>query len=98
MVWLGDDVYLYSFCVVVIKGGLARQVSSAITRVEVITESGRSKLQFSHFLSIPVHHTTIQQRFSAFKQQVLTEFSEVRKSLDIPLTVRHLNCCTRTVS
>ncbi|XP_067944199.1 activating signal cointegrator 1 complex subunit 1-like [Watersipora subatra] len=56
---------------IVIKGSHAGGVSSAVTRIEVITESGREKSGFTHFISIPANSAAIVNSFSRFKEQVI---------------------------
>lgn len=45
-------------------------MSSAITRIEVLTDSGRSKQTFTHFISIPANQDVIQEGFTEFKRDV----------------------------
>jgi len=64
---------------VVISGAQRRNVSSAITQVEVIAENGRRKSQFTHFVSIPVNADNIQSSFVEFQNIVMEKFSGVSR-------------------
>jgi len=59
----------------VIKGKTARSVTSAITRIEVLADSGRQKTDFTHFVSVPMTHPVVQRHYQKFQEQVLTQFS-----------------------
>lgn len=60
-----------------IRGGSARDVSSAVTRVESLAESSRKKISFTHFISLPINNDRVQQSFSEFKNAVLDKCSMV---------------------
>lgn len=61
---------------IVITGPHKSAVSSAITRVELLCDSFRKKQPFTHFLSFPLNHPTIQQGFSKFRDEVLEQYSQ----------------------
>jgi len=68
---------------VVISGGSRGDVLSACSRIELIVESSRSKMGFTHFISVPLNTAQMQQSFRDFKEQALdatsTESYSVRK-------------------
>lgn len=75
-------MYIFSklfffFCLTVITGSQKAAVSSALTRVEVLVESFRKKQPFTHFLSLPLNDSTIQEGFLRFKDEVLQQCSQV---------------------
>ncbi|XP_061564005.1 activating signal cointegrator 1 complex subunit 1 [Cololabis saira] len=61
---------------IVITGSQKAAVSSALTRVEVLMESFRKKQPFTHFLSFPLNHSSIQEGFLRFKDEVLQHCSQ----------------------
>ncbi|XP_036402867.1 activating signal cointegrator 1 complex subunit 1 [Megalops cyprinoides] len=61
---------------IVITGQQKASVTSAVTRIEVLVESFRRKQPFTHFLSFPLNHPQIQERFLKFKEEVLEQCSE----------------------
>lgn len=66
-------IYLwkYSATFSVIQGRDRKGIISAKTRIDILVESGRQKLPFTHFLSIPVQSPDIRDGFEDFKKQVL---------------------------
>ncbi|MBN3312232.1 ASCC1 protein, partial [Atractosteus spatula] len=63
---------------IVITGQQRAAVISAFTRIEVLIESFRRKQPFTHFLSFPLNHSSIQERFLQFKEEVLEQCSQDR--------------------
>ncbi|KAG7492753.1 hypothetical protein MATL_G00018060 [Megalops atlanticus] len=63
---------------IVISGQQKASVTSAVTRIEVLVESFRRKQPFTHFLSFPLNHPQIQERFLKFKEEVLEQCSEAQ--------------------
>ncbi|XP_068610329.1 activating signal cointegrator 1 complex subunit 1 isoform X1 [Brachionichthys hirsutus] len=61
---------------IVITGSHRASVSSAATRIEVLTESFRKKQPFTHFLSFPLNGPEIQEGFLRFKEDVLKQCSQ----------------------
>ncbi|XP_078613187.1 activating signal cointegrator 1 complex subunit 1-like [Branchiostoma floridae x Branchiostoma japonicum] len=58
---------------VVITGTDRQGVMSAMRRVQILADSGRAKLPFTHFLSFPLTATPIKKGFQEFKSNVLSE-------------------------
>jgi len=54
-----------------VTGGQRADVLSACNRIELIVESSRSKMGFTHFISIPLNTPQMQDSFRDFKAQVL---------------------------
>ncbi|KAG5671686.1 hypothetical protein PVAND_001871 [Polypedilum vanderplanki] len=61
---------------VIIKSATKKNIISAKNRIDLIMIAGRSKLQFTHFLSIPFTTKEIQENFVKFKNIIL-EDSEI---------------------
>ena len=49
----------------------------ARSRVEVITESSRQKIPFTHFLCFPLYKTNLEKKIDEFKVRVLKDCFEV---------------------
>jgi activating signal cointegrator complex subunit 1 len=58
---------------VVIKSFSKRNVVAARNRLDLIVIAGRSKLQFTHFLSVPFTTAEIQKNYAQFKSSVLQD-------------------------
>lgn len=58
---------------VLITGKARNNIISARNRLEMIVVSGRSKLIFTHFLSISFTSREIQENFSRFKSDILSD-------------------------
>lgn len=56
---------------IVIQGRDKKGVTSAKTRIDILVESGRQKIPFTHFLSLPVQHPEIAENYEIFKTEVL---------------------------
>lgn len=65
------------FFIAVITGGVRRGVISAKTRIDLLVDSARQKHPFTHFLSIPLHGSTIRKKLEEFRTAVLAKCSEV---------------------
>ena len=48
------------------------QLNSAITRIQMIIDTGREKEPFTHFVSIPISNEAICRNFNHFKDAILT--------------------------
>jgi activating signal cointegrator complex subunit 1 len=57
----------------VIKGFSRKNIISAKNRLDLIVASGRSRIQFTHFLSIAFTSPEIQQNFLQFKNDILSD-------------------------
>ncbi|XP_068686940.1 activating signal cointegrator 1 complex subunit 1-like [Montipora foliosa] len=62
----------------VITGPQRSGVVGARSRVEVITESSRQKIPFTHFLSFPLYKATLEKKIDEFKVRVLKDCFECR--------------------
>lgn len=63
---------------VIVVGRNRRGVSSAANRLDLLVASVRSKMAFTHFLSIPVNTPTVREAFLTFKDEILTDCGSVR--------------------
>lgn len=45
-------------------------------RIDLLIETSRSKIEFTHFLSIPTNTDEIKENFKKFKEDVLKNFSK----------------------
>ncbi|CAG4998640.1 unnamed protein product [Parnassius apollo] len=71
---------------IAIFGPSALNVKAACRRINIIVMSARMKQKPTHFLSIPLNHSSIIERFENFKQNVLQECST--KGIDESLFIR----------
>ena len=60
-----------------ITGPQRSGVVGARSRVEVITESSRQKIPFTHFLCFPLYKTNLEKKVDEFKVRVLKDCFEV---------------------
>ncbi|KAK2573292.1 Activating signal cointegrator 1 complex subunit 1 [Acropora cervicornis] len=60
----------------VITGPQRSGVVGARSRIEVITESSRQKIPFTHFLSFPLHKNGMENKIDEFKVKVLKDCFE----------------------
>ncbi|PVD18764.1 hypothetical protein C0Q70_21316 [Pomacea canaliculata] len=63
---------------IVIQGHEKKGVLSAKTRIEVLVDSARQRLPFTHFLSIPVQGEDVVEKFEDFKFQVIEDKRDSR--------------------
>ena len=63
--------------ITVLEGPSVANVADAKRRVEIVVWSNRLKEAPTHFISIPLNHPTIQERFKDFKDVVLTTCQKV---------------------
>lgn len=61
----------------VIQGHEKKGVLSAKTRIEVLVDSARQRLPFTHFLSIPVQGEDVVEKFEDFKFQIMEDKQRV---------------------
>lgn len=61
----------------VITGPQRSGVVGARSRIEVITESSRQKIPFTHFLSFPLYKGGMENKIDEFKVKVLKDCFEV---------------------
>lgn len=66
---------------VLIKGNSKKDVMSAKNRLDLIMVAGRSKQQFTHFLSVSFATNEIKKNFLKFKQEVLKDSDGLNESL-----------------
>lgn len=80
------DCFIKSFCLSssfficlfsVITGPQRSGVVGARSRIEVITESSRLKIPFTHFLSFPLYKSSMENKIDEFKVKVLKDCFEV---------------------
>ena len=64
----------------VLEGPTVANVADAKRRVEIVVWSNRLKEPPTHFISIPLNHSAIQEQFKEFKDVVLTTCQKVRNS------------------
>lgn len=67
---------------IVITGQHKDDVKYAITRLNAIIERTRNRSDFTHFVSIPLNHESIRERFVQFKNQVLQMMTNNFKPID----------------
>ena len=65
------------FVVLVITGESRSGVLGARSRMQVIAESYRQKIPFTHFLSFPLYKNDLVKKMEEFKTKVLEDCSEV---------------------
>ncbi|EDO29881.1 predicted protein [Nematostella vectensis] len=63
---------------IVITGQSKAEVLSARHKVDIVVESSRHKVPFTHFLSFPLYFDQLEKKAKEFKQIVLQEYSEDR--------------------
>ena len=61
----------------VITGPQRSGVVGARSRIEVITESARQKIPFTHFLCFPLYESNLEKKVDEFKVRVLKDCFEV---------------------
>ena len=66
-----------------ITGPQRSGVVGARSRIEVITESSRQKIPYTHFLSFPLYDSNLVKKIDQFKVRVLTDCFEVICSLSL---------------
>ena len=81
VLWLDSCSYLilfFFFCLfVVITGPNRSGVVGARSRIEVIAESSRQKIPFTHFLCFPLYNSDLERKMDEFKVKVLKDCFEV---------------------
>jgi len=66
--------FLISLCVVLeITATTAQAISSAKTRLEILVDSARPSLPWTHFVSIPLNTAAFIKQFDSFKDQVMEQ-------------------------
>ncbi|XP_076324235.1 activating signal cointegrator 1 complex subunit 1 [Tachypleus tridentatus] len=63
---------------IVIYGSHKRGVISARTRIELLVDSARQRTPFTHFLSLPLNQSCIQNGFLEFREDVLRHCDGMR--------------------
>ncbi|XP_014203478.1 activating signal cointegrator 1 complex subunit 1 [Copidosoma floridanum] len=56
---------------IIITGANRRDIFSARTRIDLLIETSRSKLEFTHFISIPANFDEVKGNFKKFKDDIL---------------------------
>ncbi|XP_032453042.1 activating signal cointegrator 1 complex subunit 1-like [Nasonia vitripennis] len=60
---------------IVITGVSRRDIMAARRRIDILIETSRSKLEFTHFVSIPGNSDEIKENFKKFKDEILRNCS-----------------------
>jgi len=55
----------------------AQAISSAKTRLEILVDSARPSLPWTHFVSIPLNTPVFIKKFESFKNQVMEQAHDV---------------------
>lgn len=63
-----------------ITAGTVQAVTSAKTRIEILVDSVRPSLPWTHFVSIPLNTSSFIQRFELFKSEVMEHASKTHVS------------------
>lgn len=85
-----------------ITAATAQAVVSAKTRIEILIDSVRHQLPWTHFVSIPLNTDDFIKQFELFKVQVMEHASNIKVSYLHTLDVLNFNsrlgivtnCCT----
>ena len=64
-------------CCLEITASTAQAILSAKTRLEILVDSARPSLPWTHFISIPLNTTAFIKRFDSFKEQVMEQAQNV---------------------
>ena len=75
------------FPVLAITGRTRQGVSSAKTRIDVLVTTARQKTPITHFVSLPLNSKAIMERFGEFKEQVLSQCSQVSSTIHNPWVI-----------
>ena len=78
---MGLKFNLASCLLSVITGPQRSGVVGARSRIEVITESSKQKIAYTHFLSFPLYKSNLEKKIDEFKVKVLKDCFEVTFSL-----------------
>ena len=70
-------INLITCLIAVITGPQRRGVVGARSRIEVITESSKQKIPFTHFLCFPLYKSNLEKKVDEFKVRVLKDCFEV---------------------
>ena len=70
-------INLVSCPIVVVTGHNRGGVVGARSRIEVIVESSRQKIPFTHFLCFPLYKSNLAKKVDEFKVRVLKDCFEV---------------------
>ena len=54
-----------------VVGAERRGVISARTRIILLVDGAKKKMQFTHFISFPLNARSVQEAFADFKSEVL---------------------------
>lgn len=73
-------IHFISCLIVVITGPNRSGVVGARSRIEVIVESSRQKIPFTHFLCFPLYKSNLAKKVDEFKVRVLKDCFEVTYS------------------
>ena len=76
-----------------ITASTAQAVLSAKTRIEILIDSVRPTLPWTHFISIPLNTSNFVKQFELFKNQVTEFASEIKVSCLRVCVPYHVNHC-----
>jgi len=63
---------------VIVVGADRRGVTSARTRILLLVDGAKKKMQFTHFISFPLNARSVQEAFADFKSDVLRDCDDER--------------------
>lgn len=72
------NVYLLT----VISARDRKAIISARHRINLLVETSRKKIRYTHFLSIPLNKKEIIERFNYFKDDVLKKYDKTTYNID----------------
>lgn len=67
---------------IVIIGNDCKGIISARHRINLLMEASRKKIEFTHFLSIPLNDGHVIMKFNMFKNEVLTNSGKTSRGVD----------------
>ena len=76
----------------VIQGADKTGVISAMTRIEVLVASARSRLSFTHFVSVPLCEHNFTERFEEFKHLILEDDNKVSLTNHVVIEMHSCVC------
>lgn len=65
-----------------ITGQTRNAIVSARHRIDLIIQSSRKKVRYTHFLSIPLNKEDIINKFSLFKNDILEKYNNIAYNID----------------
>jgi activating signal cointegrator complex subunit 1 len=62
--------------IIEIIGNNKTDISGARYQIDLLIEASKNKLNFTHFISIPVNSESIKEHFNKFKDDVLMNYAD----------------------